>query len=147
MFLSEHLPAKSKAKTKAKGKGKTTKGEEEDQVEEEAVLKAFAAANQEGALKTRPKGFAPEHKDMELLKLRNFTIGKKVDDGVFTSLEGGQEEVMRIVRAMVGFVSGFRFLLPYRYHFADGSVNKIQVTHLNRIVMPDPGDDDESDDE
>ena len=55
-------------------------------------------------MKTRPKGFAPEHRDMALLKLRNFTVGKKVPDGVFTA-EGGQEEVAGVIGAMVGFVS------------------------------------------
>ncbi|KAL2131751.1 hypothetical protein VTI74DRAFT_4651 [Chaetomium olivicolor] len=83
---------------------------------EEAAVRAFAERNQEGALKTRPKGFHPEHRDMQLLKLRNFTVGRKVEDGLFVSGEG-QREVERVVRAMVGF-----------------------VTHLNRVVMPDPGD-------
>ncbi|KAK3316429.1 hypothetical protein B0H66DRAFT_294663 [Apodospora peruviana] len=90
---------------------------------EAAVLKAFAESNKENALKTKPKGFIAEHRDIELLKLRNFTVGKKVPDDIFTS-EAGQEEVAEIVRAMVGF-----------------------VTHLNRIVMPDPGDDDDSSDD
>ncbi len=89
---------------------------------EAAVLKAFAAANTEGALKTKPKGFIADHRDIELLKLRNFTVGKKVPDSVFTK-DGGQDEIARIVGAMVGF-----------------------VTHLNRIVRPDPGDDDDDDD-
>jgi hypothetical protein len=48
---------------------------------------------------------------------------KKVPDSVFTK-EGGQEEIVGIIGAMVGF-----------------------VTHLNRIVRPDPGDDDEESDE
>ncbi|KAK0708131.1 hypothetical protein B0H67DRAFT_589390 [Lasiosphaeris hirsuta] len=86
---------------------------------ERAALKAFAAANTENALKTKPKGFVAEHRDIELLKLRNFTVMKKVEDDVFTRA-GGQDEVAQIVGAMVGF-----------------------VTHLNRIVMPDPGDDDD----
>ncbi|KXX72960.1 hypothetical protein MMYC01_210627 [Madurella mycetomatis] len=113
--------AAKKGKKKTAGGGGEAAGEHTD---EEAVLKAFAEANKEGALKTRPKGFVAEHRDLELLKLRNFTVGKRVDDGVFTALEGGQEEVMGIVRALVGF-----------------------ITHLNRIVMPDPGDDSDSDEE
>ncbi|KAK4238458.1 hypothetical protein C8A03DRAFT_15072 [Achaetomium macrosporum] len=106
-------------KVTKRGKQKKEKGEEE----EEAALKAFAERNREGALKTRPKGFIPEHRDMQLLRLRNFTVGKKVGEDVFTSASG-QEDVARVVRAMVGF-----------------------VTHLNRIVMPDPDDDDDSDEE
>ncbi|KAK5661925.1 hypothetical protein OQA88_10035 [Cercophora sp. LCS_1] len=90
---------------------------------EAVALKAFAAKNQENALKTKPKGFLAEHRDIELLKLRNFTVGKKVDEGLFTR-EGGQDEVVKVIGALVGF-----------------------VTHLNRVVRPDPGDDDEESDE
>jgi hypothetical protein len=50
-------------------------------------------------------------------------VGKKVPDSVFTE-EGGQDKVAEIVEAMVGL-----------------------VTHLNRTVMPDPGDDDDDDDD
>ncbi|KAL2149317.1 hypothetical protein VTH82DRAFT_8665 [Thermothelomyces myriococcoides] len=89
----------------------------------ERALQAFADRNQEGALKTGPKGFIPDHRDMKLLKLRNFVIGNKIADSVLTDPRG-QEEVARIFGSMVGF-----------------------VTHLNRIVMPDPGDDDDSDED
>lgn len=104
------MPAghKKTGKTKTGKKKAAAGGDEKEEVEvdaEEAALRAFAEANKEGALKTRPKGFVPEHRDMQLLKLRNFTVGKKVPDGVFTALEGGQEQVAAIVRAMVGFVS------------------------------------------
>ncbi|KAL2019378.1 hypothetical protein VTK56DRAFT_9669 [Thermocarpiscus australiensis] len=116
---------KRKRRSKEGGGGRGEKEDETEVAVEEAAIEAFAAANQEGALKTRPKGFIPDHRDMQLLKLRNFTVGKRVPDDVFTSLEGGQAKVAGIVRDMVGF-----------------------VTHLNRIVMPDPeDDDDESDDE
>ncbi|KAK3947208.1 hypothetical protein QBC32DRAFT_271219 [Pseudoneurospora amorphoporcata] len=123
-----------KGKVGQKGKGKKGQGkkggegedeeEEDDGLDEErAVIKAFCAANAENALKTKPKGFDAEHRDIELLKLRNFTVGKKLPDSVFTS-EGGQEQVLDVIKAMVPF-----------------------VTHLNRIVMPDPGDDDDSEEE
>ncbi|KAK4044327.1 hypothetical protein C8A01DRAFT_12272 [Parachaetomium inaequale] len=111
------------------GGGRGSKGgggreeEEGDDGGEEKALRAFAERNKEGALKTRPKGFIPEHRDMQLLKLKNFTVGRKVADGVFTDVRG-QEEVASVVGDMVGF-----------------------ITHLNRIVMPDPGDDDESDED
>ena len=93
--------------------------------DEEAVVKAFAAANADGALKTKPKGFVADHRDIALLKLRNFTLNKKVPDALFTK-PGGQDDVAAIVKAMVGF-----------------------ITHLNSIVMPDLGgdDDDEEDDD
>lgn len=81
--------------------------------DEQTVLKAFAKANAENALKTKPKGFTADHPDIELLKLRNFTISKRVPDSCFTSVDG-QREVKRIFSRM--------------HHF---------VTHLNKIVMPD----------
>ncbi|KAK4457390.1 hypothetical protein QBC42DRAFT_188703 [Cladorrhinum samala] len=91
--------------------------------DEEAVVRAFADKNKENALKTRPKGFHPEHKHMDLLKLRNFTVGKKLEANVFTRKDG-IGEVVGAVEAMVAF-----------------------ITHLNKIVMPDPGDDDDDSDE
>ncbi|RYP67811.1 hypothetical protein DL769_005673 [Monosporascus sp. CRB-8-3] len=91
--------------------------------DERSAIAAFAAANQENALKTRPKGFHPEHRDLELLKLRNFTIGKKIDDSVLTS-EDAQDKIMAIIRPMVPF-----------------------ITFLNSVVMPDPNLDSDSDGE
>ncbi|KAM7207289.1 Conserved hypothetical protein (DUF2461) domain containing protein [Naviculisporaceae sp. PSN 640] len=93
--------------------------------DEKAVIKAFAELNKEDALKTKPKGYLAEHRDIELLKLRSFTVGKKIPDDIFTKdSRHGQEEIAKMFKAMVGF-----------------------VTHLNRIVMPDPGDDDDESDE
>lgn len=53
------------------------------------------------------QGFPAEHRDIELLKLRNFTFGKKVPDSIFTD-EDSLDRVSEIIGAMVGFVS----LLP-----------------------------------
>ncbi|RYP30699.1 hypothetical protein DL767_006115 [Monosporascus sp. MG133] len=91
--------------------------------DERSAIAAFAAANQENALKTRPKGFHPEHRDLELLKLRNFTIGRKIDDSVLTS-EDAQDKIMAIITPMVPF-----------------------ITFLNSVVMPDPNLDSDSDGE
>ncbi|KAK3381658.1 hypothetical protein B0H63DRAFT_561304 [Podospora didyma] len=88
-------------------------------VKEDEVIEAFAASNAENALKRPPKGFIPEHRDVSLLKLRNYTVWKQLDDAIW-SRPGGQEEVLKCIKAMVGY-----------------------VTHLNRIVMPDPNDDDD----
>ncbi|WYZ43534.1 hypothetical protein EsH8_VI_001233 [Colletotrichum jinshuiense] len=93
---------------------------------EEASLKAFAETNKGNALKTKPKGYLADHRDIELLKLRNFTISKKVDDQTFSE-EDAQEKVCEIIAAMHPF-----------------------ITFLNRIVMPDfnlDDDEDDSDDE
>ncbi|KAK4150375.1 hypothetical protein C8A00DRAFT_18077 [Chaetomidium leptoderma] len=132
-FRGRFLDSSSSAVAAVGGKGKkgtkrgTKKGgvdsEKEEKEDEEAALEAFAERNKEGALKTRPKGFIPDHRDMQLLKLKSFTVGKKMPDAVFTSPRG-QEEVASVVGDMVGF-----------------------ITHLNRIVMPDPDDDDDESDE
>ncbi|OLN85081.1 hypothetical protein CCHL11_06319 [Colletotrichum chlorophyti] len=92
---------------------------------EEAALKAFAEMNKGNALKTKPKGYLIEHRDIELLKLRNFTISKKVEDQVFCE-ENAQEAVCEVIAAMHPF-----------------------ITFLNSIVMPDLNldDDEDSDDE
>ncbi|KAK1565827.1 uncharacterized protein LY79DRAFT_573280 [Colletotrichum navitas] len=90
---------------------------------EEGALKAFAETNKGNALKTKPKGYLADHRDIELLKLRNFTISKKVDDRIFTE-EDAQDKVCEIIAAMHPF-----------------------ITFLNSIVMPDPNLDDEDDSE
>ncbi|KHN99163.1 uncharacterized protein MAM_02861 [Metarhizium album ARSEF 1941] len=95
----------------------------------EAVIKAFVQRNQENALKKRPMGYEVTHRDIELLKLRNYTIGAKIDADMFTK-DTAQHEVQEIVRGIAGFVS-----------------------FLNSIIMPDPaidgdgGSDDDDDDD
>jgi uncharacterized protein (DUF2461 family) len=122
VFRRTFMPEVAPGKAKAAGKK-----------EEAAVKKAFAGHNQDNALKTKPKvsvvpdqscpatsfqawsgfpivltlavqGFHAEHRDIELLKLRNFTIGKRVPDEIFTD-EDGQDQIVECFRAMVPFVS------------------------------------------
>ncbi|KAH8763107.1 hypothetical protein F5883DRAFT_605525 [Diaporthe sp. PMI_573] len=88
--------------------------------DEKSCIKAFCKSNVENALKTKPKGFDADHRDIELLKLRNFTVGKKIPDSVFTA-DDSQDKIADIMRAMVGYV-GF----------------------LNDVVMPDPNLDSDS---
>ncbi|KAK4162862.1 hypothetical protein QBC43DRAFT_240146 [Cladorrhinum sp. PSN259] len=114
-FKSTFLSSSSSSSSQTKKKNS------DDQEDFKKVMKYLAEKNKENALKTRPKGFHPDHKYMDLLKLKNFTVGKKVNDGAFTR-DGGMDEIVQVIKAMVGF-----------------------VTHLNKIVMPDPGDDDDSD--
>lgn len=84
-------------------------GEDDDASSFAAVRAAFAAANRDGALKKRPQGFHPDHRDIDLLKLRNFTVSRTLRDVDFTATDA-QERIMDIVRPMVNFVSAF--LLP-----------------------------------
>ncbi|KAI2463861.1 hypothetical protein F4781DRAFT_414981 [Annulohypoxylon bovei var. microspora] len=88
---------------------------------EKAVLAAFAAKNQENALKTKPKGFHPEHRDIEILKLRNYTIGTEIDEADLTA-QDAQDRVMKAISAMSEFIS-----------------------FLNSVVRPDPNVDSDSD--
>ncbi|KAI1811032.1 hypothetical protein GGS20DRAFT_138511 [Poronia punctata] len=90
---------------------------------EDKILKAFADKNRENALKTKPKGFNPDHRDISLLKLRNYTVGRQIPDKDLCS-DNAQEKIMESIRAMVPF-----------------------VTFLNNVVMPDPGVDSDSDEE
>ncbi|KAI1336985.1 hypothetical protein F5Y15DRAFT_166175 [Xylariaceae sp. FL0016] len=109
--------------------------------DEKSAIKAFAAKNKENALKTKPKGFHPDHRDIELLKLRNYTVGCKVDDHVLLG-DDAQEKIMEIIRPMVGFVS-----CAWPPVFGrDVESNEAQVTFLNSVVMPD-GDEDSSSEE
>lgn len=50
------------------------------------------------------QGFIAEHRDIELLKLRNFTVGKKIDESMLCA-DDVQEKIADIVRALSGFVS------------------------------------------
>ncbi|KAI8719982.1 hypothetical protein NCS52_00442200 [Fusarium sp. LHS14.1] len=80
---------------------------------EEEALKYFAHENKQSALKTRPKGFISDHRDIELLKLRKFTLSKRIQDDLLLA-DDTQEKVTDILRPLVGF-----------------------ITFLNSIVMPD----------
>ncbi|KAI1493390.1 hypothetical protein F5X96DRAFT_621655 [Biscogniauxia mediterranea] len=120
---------KKEKNTKGKGKGKRKSkdagggGEEEEEQEydeEKAVLDAFARANAEGALKTKPKGFHPEHRDIELLKLRSFTVSKQIPDEVLLG-DDAQDRIMDIIGPMVPF-----------------------ITFLNRTARPDPDEETDS---
>ncbi|KAK9769254.1 hypothetical protein SCAR479_14074 [Seiridium cardinale] len=91
--------------------------------DEASVIAAFCESNKENALKTKPQGFHPEHRDIELLKLRNYTVGQKIKDSDLTS-PNAQEKIMAIINPMVEY-----------------------VTFLNNVVMPDPNFDSDSDED
>ncbi|KAG5947330.1 hypothetical protein E4U53_006428 [Claviceps sorghi] len=87
----------------------------------DAAVKAFVGKNQVNALKKRPMGYEITHRDIELLKLRNYTVTSKIDAQVLTK-DDVQERLAELIRGLHGF-----------------------VTFLNSIIMPDPAlDDDES---
>ena len=95
--------------------------------DEKKSVKAFAASNAENALKTKPKGYDADHPNIELLKLKNFTIGKRLKDEEVADT-AFIEKVTKLISTMAPF-----------------------VTYLNSVVMPDDdamsSDEDENQDE
>ncbi|MCJ1252077.1 hypothetical protein MMC30_009315 [Trapelia coarctata] len=90
--------------------------------DEKKVIKAFAAANAEGALKSKPKGFDADNPNIEILRLKNYTIGCKLkDDEVVSS---GITRISELVGIMAPF-----------------------VTWMNSVVMPDEDSSDDDEDE
>ncbi|KAK5011580.1 hypothetical protein LTR28_012690 [Elasticomyces elasticus] len=59
------------------------------------------------------QGYGADHENIELLRLRNFTVGRKVEDAEITGPKG-MERVLGLLSCIVPF-----------------------VTHLNSVVMPD----------
>ncbi|CAH0057034.1 unnamed protein product [Clonostachys solani] len=80
------------------------------------ALKSFARENKDSALRTKPKagsGFNTNHQDIELLKLKKFTVSKRIEDNLLCA-DDTQERVKETLRPLVNF-----------------------ITFLNSIVMPD----------
>ncbi|MCJ1256101.1 hypothetical protein MMC24_003921 [Lignoscripta atroalba] len=91
------------------------------------AVKAFVGQNTENMLKTKPKGFTAENPNIDLLRLRSYTIGRKLKDEEVVGPKG----LGRIVE-LLGIMTPF-------------------ITYLNSVVMPDAessdDDDDDNDDE
>ncbi|PVH98369.1 hypothetical protein DM02DRAFT_477706, partial [Periconia macrospinosa] len=92
------------------------------------TVKAFVnqSMNSSTALKKHPKGYDANHKDIELLRLRSFTVGTKLRDDEVVG-EGGLERIAQLISCMVPF-----------------------ITYLNGVVMPDEessGSSEEEDDD
>ncbi|KAL8865179.1 MAG: hypothetical protein Q9198_009441 [Flavoplaca austrocitrina] len=77
------------------------------------AVKAFVEQNKENALKTKPKGYDAENPNISLLRLRNYTIGRKLSDEEVV----GPKAPERIAVLMAT-------LKPF-------------ITYLNSVVMPD----------
>ncbi|KAF2466001.1 uncharacterized protein BDR25DRAFT_238555 [Lindgomyces ingoldianus] len=115
--------------------------------DEKKAVKAFTnqSTNRSTALKKHPKGYENDHKDIELLRLRNFTLGTKLSDGEVVGAKG-LERVAELVACMVPFKP--TAFPPFRMHTRNQDANMVlQITYLNRVVMPDEDSSDSSDDE
>ncbi|KAL4883854.1 hypothetical protein BJY04DRAFT_183368 [Aspergillus karnatakaensis] len=82
--------------------------------DEDEAVKAFVSQNSESALKTRPKGYEADNENIQLLRLRSFTIGKRFPDADLLSPDAQAK-----IAALIGVMEPF-------------------VTYLNSVVMPDP---------
>ncbi|KAL4936743.1 hypothetical protein BDV06DRAFT_86459 [Aspergillus oleicola] len=82
--------------------------------DDDEAVKAFVSHNSESALKTRPKGYDYDNENIQLLRLRSYTIGKRVPDADLLS-PNAQEKIATLIGIMEPF-----------------------VTYLNSVVMPDP---------
>ncbi|QKX57050.1 uncharacterized protein TRUGW13939_04158 [Talaromyces rugulosus] len=72
--------------------------------DERKAVKAFVSQNQESALKTKPKGYNQDNPNIELLRLRSFTVGKALPDDVFLG-PNAQERIGNLIEVLVPFVS------------------------------------------
>ncbi|KAK6350357.1 hypothetical protein TWF696_006589 [Orbilia brochopaga] len=94
---------------------------------EELALKSFVGRNSEDALKTAPKGYDKEHPDIDLLRLKSYTVGKRITDAEML-LPNAMDQLVELIRVLEPFVS-----------------------YLNSVVMPDvslgEGQDDEDDED
>ncbi|KAL8991623.1 MAG: hypothetical protein Q9169_007811 [Polycauliona sp. 2 TL-2023] len=93
--------------------------------DDKKAVKAFVEQNKENALKTKPKGYDAENPNISLLRLRNYTAGRKLSDEEVVGPKGPE----RIASLMAT-------LKPF-------------ITYLNSVVMPDapPEGSEESEDE
>ncbi|KAL2830228.1 hypothetical protein BDW59DRAFT_141275 [Aspergillus cavernicola] len=82
--------------------------------DEDKFVKAFVRQNSESALKTKPKGYEHDNENIQLLRLRSFTIGKPIPDADLLGSDA-QEKIANLIGIMEPF-----------------------VTYLNSVVMPDP---------
>ena len=81
--------------------------------DEKKAVKAFVGMNTENMLKTKPKGYETDNPNIDLLKLRNYTIGKKLKDEEVLGPGG-----LGRIAALIGILTPF-------------------VSYLNGVIMPD----------
>ncbi|KAK5115119.1 hypothetical protein LTR62_001816 [Meristemomyces frigidus] len=81
--------------------------------DEKKVMKAFVASNAENALKTKPKGYEADHSEIELLRLKSYTLGSRIPDAELLG-PGGLDRVADLLACL-----------------------KPMITFLNSVVMPD----------
>ncbi|KAL4977867.1 hypothetical protein BDW66DRAFT_131191 [Aspergillus desertorum] len=72
--------------------------------DEDKAVKAFVSQNSESALKTKPKGYEHDNENIQLLRLRSFTVGKRISDADLVG-PGAQGKIAVLIGIMEPFVS------------------------------------------
>ncbi|KAK9333539.1 hypothetical protein V1520DRAFT_332042 [Lipomyces starkeyi] len=67
-------------------------------------LDQFVAMNQGDALKKNPKGYPKDHKEIQLLRLRSYTIHRFLSDDDFAPNMAPIDKIITIFRALVPFI-------------------------------------------
>ncbi|KAK9384868.1 hypothetical protein V1515DRAFT_640881 [Lipomyces mesembrius] len=67
-------------------------------------LEQFVAMNQGDALKKNPKGYPKDHKEIQLLRLRSYTIHRFLSDDEFAPKMAPIDKIITIFRALVPFI-------------------------------------------
>ncbi|KAG9592339.1 hypothetical protein KCV04_g21037, partial [Aureobasidium melanogenum] len=75
------------------------------------AVKSFVKTNAETALKTKPKGYDGGHPDIDLLRLRRFTVGTKLTDAEILDAQV-LRRIADLFSALHPFVSLFSVSLP-----------------------------------
>jgi uncharacterized protein (TIGR02453 family) len=74
--------------------------------DEKECTKRFCEMNKEAALKTKPKGYDADHRDIALLRLKNFALRRQLRDEEVLGKKGF-ERVAELMRCMKPWVSFF----------------------------------------
>ncbi|RMJ23595.1 hypothetical protein PHISP_05524 [Aspergillus sp. HF37] len=70
----------------------------------DAAVRAFVSQNKESALKVRPKGYNVDNDNIQLLRLRSFTMGRTISDAEIMDANV-QDRIAGIIGVMEPFVS------------------------------------------
>ncbi|KAK6511970.1 hypothetical protein TWF481_000868 [Arthrobotrys musiformis] len=81
----------------------TSRGRVSSKTIENQALKGFLERNSEGALKTAPKGYDKGHDDIDLLRLKSYTVGKRIKDSELL-LPNSMELIVDVFRSLEPFV-------------------------------------------
>ncbi|KAL8933006.1 MAG: hypothetical protein Q9211_006016 [Gyalolechia sp. 1 TL-2023] len=109
--------------------------------DEKKAVGAFCDHNRENALKTKPKGYDAENPNIALLRLRNYTLGRKLKDEEVVG-DKAPERIAHLMGVLMPFIYPTREIDTGLTPRAPAA----KITYLNSVVMPDPDEGSESED-